>query len=209
MISRISGKIKKKNSASILLDINGISYEILIPPAVMETLNRNITSEGQIELITYHYHQVDPSRSIPVLIGFSNEIEREFFEHFISVSGVGPKAACKALTLPFSMIADAIDRGDIALLKTLPGIGEQRAREIVAKLQNRVGKFGLIQDRFVKKNTLDGKNDMKSEAIEVLLQLQYKRKEAEGMVDKALLNNPQAKSCEDLLNEVYKQKENR
>ena len=107
------------------------------------------------------------------------------------------------------MIADAIDRGDIALLKTLPGIGEQRAREIVAKLQNRVGKFGLIQDRFVKKNTLDGKNDMKSEAIEVLLQLQYKRKEAEGMVDKALLNNPQAKSCEDLLNEVYKQKENR
>ena len=48
---------------------------------------------------------------------------------------MGPKAACRALSLSFPVIADAIDKGDMALLKTLPGIGEQKAREIVAKLQ--------------------------------------------------------------------------
>ena len=206
MISSISGKVKKRKEASILIDINGICYEILIPSAVMKNLDNKINSNECIELVTYHYHQVDPSRSIPMLIGFLNEIEREFFVQFITVSGVGPKAACKALTLPFSMIADAIDKGDTALLKTLPGLGEQRAREIVAKLQNRVGKFGLIQDRFIK-DVPQIKSDIKEEAIEVLLQLQYKKKEADNMINKAIAGNPNIKSCEDILNEVYKQKE--
>jgi Holliday junction DNA helicase RuvA len=205
MISRISGKVRKKEDMSVVLDLNGISYEILVPRAVMKALDKGIAEDGHIELVTYHYYQVDPSRSIPVLVGFLNEIEREFFEQFISVSGVGPKAACKALSLPFSRIADAIDKGDTVLLKTLPGIGEQRAREIIAKLQNKVGKFGLIQDRFVEKIPA-AKSDVKEEAIEVLLQLQYKKKEAEAMVDKALMNNPDVTTCEEILNEVYKQK---
>lgn len=204
MISRISGKIKKRDISSVLIDINGISYEVLIPPAIMKTLD-NDAADKEIEFITYHYYQVDQSKSIPMLIGFLNEIEKEFFEQFITVSGVGPKAACKALILPFSTIAGAIDRGDTALLKTLPGIGEQRAREIVAKLQNRVGKFGLIQDKLTK-NMPAAEGGVKDEALEVLLQLQYKRKEAEGMLGNALANNPDVKTCEELLNEVYKQK---
>lgn len=205
MISRISGKIKKKKDASLLIEISGISYEVLIPVAIMKTLDSGAEDKGDIELVTYHYYQTDPSRSIPRLIGFMNEIEREFFEQFISVSGVGPKAACRALALPFSAIADAIDKGDTALLKTLPGIGEQRAREIVAKLQNRVGKFGLIQDK-VAGGSRPVPGSIKDEALEVLLQLQYKKKEAENMVQRALINNPKARTCEDILNEVYKQK---
>ncbi|MBL7068734.1 MAG: hypothetical protein ISS34_02610 [Candidatus Omnitrophica bacterium] len=208
MISRISGKVKKKTEAGVLIDVNGISYEVLIPIAVMKTLEASALDGENIELVTYHYYQTDPSRSIPMLIGFLNEIEREFFEEFISVSGVGPKAACRALSLPFSTIADAIDKGDTALLKRLPGIGDQRAREIVAKLQNRVGKFGLIQDKFVK-DIQPVKGDVKEEALEVLLQLEYKKKEAQDMINRALVNNPSAKSCEEILNEVYKQKENR
>ncbi len=205
MISRISGRLKKRNSISVLLDLNGISYEILIPPAIMKGLEQNIKGDGFIELVTYHYYQVDPSRSIPMLVGFLNEIEREFFVEFITVSGVGPKAACRALTLPFSVIADAIDKGDITLLKSLPGIGERRARQIIAKLQNKVGKFGLIQDGSAA-GSPDGKTDIKGEAHEVLLQLQYKKREAEDMIARAFANNPDVKTCEELLNEVYKQK---
>ncbi len=208
MISRISGKIRKKEDLGILLDVNGISYDILIPPAIMKNVGTIADENGSVELVTYHYYQVDPSRSIPTLIGFTNEIEREFFEQFISVSGVGPKAACKAMTLPFSIIADAIDKGDIALLKTLPGVGEQRARQIVAKLQNKVGKFGLIQDKSVE-GVPAAKGDAKEEAVAVLLQLQYKKKEAENMVNKAITNGPKASTCEEILNEVYKQKGNR
>ena len=205
MISHISGKMVKKNDTCILIELNGLCYEVLVPPAVMNALDGNIKPDGNLRLITYHYHQMDQSKSIPVLIGFLNEIEKEFFEQFITVSGIGPKAACRAMSMPFSVIADAIDRGDMALLKTLPGIGEQRAREIIAKLQGKVARFGLIQD----KDTAPlprGKENVREEAIAVLLQLQYKKKEAEEMIDRAITRNPKVETCEDILNAVYRQK---
>jgi Holliday junction DNA helicase RuvA len=202
MISRIAGKIRDKKEGGIVVDVNGICYEVMVPPVVMKVLEQ-ARAEGDVDLITYHYLQIEPSRGVPVLIGFLNEIEKEFFEQFITVSGIGPKAACRALTVSFSLIADAIDKGDIAFLKTLPGIGEQRAREIIAKLQGKVGKFGLIQDRYVE-SVPQVKEDIKEEALNVLLQLQYKRREAEEMIEKAVARNAALNTCEDILNEVYR-----
>lgn len=204
MISRIQGKIKSKKSGKVLLEVNGsISYEVLIPEAIMKNIEKRKEAED-ITLITYYYFQTDPSKSIPVLIGFLNEVEREFFEKFITVSGVGPKAACRALALPISEIADAIDRADLRFLKTLPGIGEQKAKEIIAKLQNKVGKFGLIQDRFAKEQAATVTQDIREEALSVLLQLQYKKTEAMDMISKAFQRNPNVSSSEELLNGVYK-----
>lgn len=203
MISHISGKIRKKKDLSVVVDVSGISYEVMIPPAVMKGIDNSQNPDGTVTLITYHYYQMDPSKAIPVLVGFLNEIEKEFFEQFITVSGVGPKAACRALSLPFATIADAIDRADMAVLKSLPGIGEQRAREIIAKLQGKVGKFGLIKDS-LGSDAPKVKDDIKEDAMGVLLQLRYKRNEASDMIDKALRKNPNASSCEEILNEVYK-----
>lgn len=205
MISHITGKLKQKKESSIILEINGICYEILIPQAVMKCLDDNIATDGLINLVTFHYHQVEPARSTPVLVGFLNEIEKEFFEKFITVSGVGPKAAVKALSMPISIIAQAIDSGNKELLKSLPGIGEQRAKEIIAKLQGKVGKFGLIQDSHLAQKKIS-EPDFKEEALEILLQLQYKRQEAKDMLDKAIQRNTDIKNAEELLNEVYKQK---
>ena len=208
MISRIKGRIKDKKESSLIVEVSeSMSYEIFVPQAVMREMKETRSNEEGIELVTYYYLQSDPSRSIPTLIGFINEIEKEFFEKFITVSGVGPKAACRALALPFSQIAEAIDRGDLALLKKLPGIGDQRAREIVAKLQGKVGKFGLMQDGQSQPKS-EIKEDAREEALSVLLQLQYKRKEAEEMLRKALERKPDVKSSEDILNEVYKARKN-
>ena len=203
MISEINGKIKKKKESSVVIDVNGICYEVLIPPAVMKNMDTAKTADGSMSLKTYHYYQMDQSKAIPVLVGFLNDIEKDFFEQFITVSGVGPKAACRALSLSFAVIAGAIDRGDMALLKTLPGIGEQKAREIIAKLQGKVGKFCLMQDHRTQ-DTPEIKEDVKEEALNVLLQLQYKKNEAKDMIDKAIKRNPNASSCEEILNEVYK-----
>jgi holliday junction DNA helicase RuvA len=205
MISHISGKVKSKKELSIVLDLDGLCYEVLIPPVIMRSIDKAKSSDGMITLVTFHYYQMEPSKAVPVLVGFLNEVEKEFFEQFIKVSGVGPKAACKALSLPFSVIAAAIDKGDAALLKTLPGIGDQKAREIIAKLQGKVGKYGLIQDKLDKDMPL-GKDDIKEEALSVLLQLQYKKAEAMSMIDKALQRNSKAATCEEILNEVYKQR---
>ena len=205
MISRISGKIVERGQNYLILAVGDICYEVLMPQAVMQRLDESTNNEGKVSLITFHYHQVDQSKSIPVLIGFLNEIERDFFEIFITVSGIGPRAALKAINKPISQIAKAIDEGDVAFLKSLPGIGEQRAREIVAKLQNKVGKFGLIQDSKALEHESKTKG-IAEEVLAVLMQLEYKKPEAQEMIKKAFESSPATETTEELLNVVYKQR---
>jgi Holliday junction DNA helicase RuvA len=204
MISRISGTIIEKREGSFLIETGSMCYEVIVPKAVMNALEKESGQGREVNLVTYHYHQMEPSRSVPVLIGFQNEVEKEFFEKFISVSGVGPKAACRALAEPFSAIAGAIDSGDASFLKRLPGIGDQKARLIVAKLQGKVGKYGLIRDEFTADK--EEHEDIKGETLEVLLQLQYKKSEAEDMIKKALERAPEVKTSEELLNEIYRER---
>jgi len=204
MISRIKGKIVEKHDNSVLIDINGITYQIFIPAASLQRIDEHVQPDGTVALVTFHYHQIEPSRSIPVLIGFLNEIEKEFFEAIITVSGIGPRAAVRALNKPISAIAEAIDEGDIEFLKSLPGIGQQRAKEIVAKLQNKVGKFGLMRDASAEAAPAD--STFEQETLEVLIQLGYKKPEALSMMKKAHDIKPSISSTEELLNEVYRQR---
>jgi holliday junction DNA helicase RuvA len=204
MISRITGKISEKGSNYLVLDLGGLGYDIFIPACVMQRVDESTGADGKITLLTYHYYQVDQAKSVPILIGFLSQVEKDFFEVFITVSGIGPRAALKALNKPISLIAKAIDEGDLVFLKSLPGIGEQRAKEIVAKLQNKVGKFGLIQDHDMQAKT--SVKGISEEALDVLLQLEYKRAEAIGMIKKVLELNTQVNTTEELLNLVYKQR---
>ncbi len=205
MIAKISGKVVEKGANYLLVDVGGLCYEVLIPQAVMQKLDENLVNSSAVSLITYHYHHVEQSRATPILIGFLNEIEKDFFQTFITVSGIGPRAALKALNQPISLIAKAIDEADLNFLRSLPGIGQQRAREIVAKLQNKVGKFGLIQDEGVRLSK-KGTSGIEEDALAVLTQLQYKKPEAQSMIKKALERSPDIETTEELLNEVYKQR---
>ena len=205
MIAKIKGKLAKKGTNSLYIDVQGFCYEVLIPPTVMNRVDDNVDSDGNINLITYHYYQTDQTKSTPVLIGFCNEVEKEFFEQFITVSGIGPRAAAKAINRPISEIVNAIDESDVAMLKSLPGIGQQRAREIIAKLQGKIGKFGLIKDKKVKTASAIPE-DIQNEVLQLLLQLQYKKQEAKEMIAKAHERNAGTNSSEELLNEIYKQR---
>ncbi|MFP4473367.1 MAG: Holliday junction branch migration protein RuvA [Candidatus Omnitrophota bacterium] len=206
MIVRIRGKLASRSEHSIELENSGLFYEILVPPAILARLD---ISEGEeIELILYEYIHMGPSRGMPCRIGFLNQVERDFFLDFIQVSGIGPRAAVKALNQPISQIAAAIGSGDHKFLKSLPGIGMQKSKEIVAKLQGRIGKYGLIQDRADGEavQTEESVPDWQTGALDVLLQLQYKRQEAVEMVKRALKRRPEINSTEELLNEIYKQR---
>jgi len=206
MITAIKGKISRQNEISVILETNGLSYEILTPISVLQRVKENQDSDGNIRLITYHYYQMTPSSGVPVLVGFLNEVERDFFLEFIKVSGIGPRAAVKALNKAIGEIAQAIDRGDTKYLKTLPGIGEQKAREIVAKLQGKMGKFTLMRDRVAVPIPSAGLGDIEEEALHILLQLQYKKAESQEMIKKAFERSPKIATSEELLNEIYKQR---
>ena len=206
MITAIKGKISFESPLAVTLETNGLSYEILTPLSVLQRIKENQDSDGNIRLITYHYYQMTPSSGVPVLVGFLNEVERDFFLEFIKVSGIGPRAAVKALNKAIGEIAQAIDRGDTKYLKTLPGIGEQKAKEIVAKLQGKMGKFTLMRDRVTVQDPSPQLRDIEQEALHILLQLQYKKAEAEDMIKKAFERSTKLATSEELLNEIYKQK---
>ncbi len=209
MIVRLSGKLVEKSESSLVIDVNGLYYEVIVPASVITRIEESVDKNGNVHLITYHYLQVEPSKAFPVLVGFINEIEKDFFEKFITVSGIGPRAAVKALNRPISEIARAINDGNLEYLRTLPGIGLQRGKEIIAKLQGKIGRFGLIQDKMVASSYAKSVPDWQEEALSILLQLQYKRNEAMEMIKKALERSSAIHTAEDLLNEIYKQKVNK
>jgi Holliday junction DNA helicase RuvA len=205
LISYIRGSVEIRSDSEITVWTNGIGYDVLVPTTVMKSLLKKSDKERQdVTLATYHYYENNQSRLVPRLIGFNNDIEREFFELFITVANIGPKLAVRALSKSFHAIAEAIEEGNHKELATLPGIGEKKARQIVATLQGKVGKFALIQDEELATEPIE-KEDSETEAIEVLLQLGYKRSEAQDMVKRALeAASPRPKTSEELIQAIYK-----
>ncbi len=202
MFSRIRGSVVEQNESSVILEAGGLAYEIFLPPCVWEKVS--LGDPNSVTLEVYASFLLEGNSGKFTFYGFTNAIEREFFEALISVASIGPKSAARAFSLPMSKIARAIDEGDHAFLRTLPGIGQQKARDIVAKLQGKVTKFLLIQD--AGQAVPPPVPDFAAEALAVLLQLEYKRPEAEAMIATTLQTSPEIADAEALLAQVYRQK---
>lgn len=154
MISQITGKIRKQKGLSLVLDVDGAgSYKLLIPSAVMKDLEASKSKDGYITFETHH--ELKPkqiffiSSQESVMVGFLNKKDKEFFERFMVAIDISEKELCEVLTIPFPAIAEAIDKGNVALLKTLPGIDEKKAHEIIAKLRGKVGKFWIKREKLL------------------------------------------------------------
>ena len=204
MIRKIKGRLVEKKENYVCVEVGGICYQINIPKAVYNKLDKNLNEE--IELVIYQYFQNEKNRFLPVLIGFTEELEREFFEKFITVSGVGPQTALKAFARPVSIIARAIEEGDVGFLNGLEGIGRQKAKQIIASLQGKVGRFALIKDKERKIEGVSMK-EINEEVKKILKRLGYSSKEADLMIKKAWERNPEITSSEELLNQIYYSKE--
>jgi len=205
MIRKIKGKLVEKKESYVCVDVGGICYQINIPKAVCNKLDKNLNEE--VELIIYQYFQIEKNRSLPILIGFTEELERDFFEKFITVSGIGPQTALKAFARPVSIIARAIEEGDVDFLNSLEGIGKQKAKQIIAFLQGKVGRFALIKDRERKIEGVSMK-EINEEVKKILKRLGYSSGEADLMIKKAWEKNPKITSSEELLNQIYYQRKN-
>jgi len=207
MISYLRGSLAIKSDSEVIVWANGIGYQVLVPITVMKALQKKTEEERRdVTLVTFHYYENNQSRMVPRLIGFGNEIEREFFKLFITVANMGPKTAVRALSQSFHSIAEAIEEGSHKKLSTLPGIGEKKARQIVATLQGKAGKFALLQDEDVTDDP-GAKEDIAAEAAEVLLQLGYKRAEAMNMIKHAMeMSSPKPKTSEEMIQRIYDMK---
>jgi len=190
-----------------VIDVRGLGFEVLLSRPVLEDLKTRPADE-EVTLVVYFYLQAGPSRIVPVVIGFNSEMERDFFEQFITVASIGPKSAVKSLIYPFGDIAKAIDTGDERLLKSMPGIGARKVKEIIAKLQGKLSKFFVLSEgekEEFKYKPVFIPSDIKDEALEVLLQLQLNKNEALKKIEKALQRKPDIKDSGELVNFVLRE----
>jgi Holliday junction DNA helicase RuvA len=201
VFSRISGTVLERTGDTVRVDVGGLVYDVVLPPSVIA----KVPDSGTVTLEIYPHFALDGNAGRFTFFGFSNGIEREFFEALLSVASIGPRSAARAFSAPMARIARAIDEGDHVLLRTLPGIGQQKARDIVAKLQGKVARFLLIQDapqRAIPEQA--PMPEFAGEALAVLLQLAYRRTEAEAMIAETLERTPQINDAEALLAEIYR-----
>jgi holliday junction DNA helicase RuvA len=202
VFSRITGSLLARAGEAAVIEAGGLGYEVILPPCIAEKVPS--TPGESVTLEIYSVVNLDGNSGRFTYYGFTNPIEREFFEALLTVASIGPRSAARAFSAPMSTIADAIDRGDYAFLKSLPGIGQQKARDIVAKLQGKVAKFLLIRDAPpVPSRPIPGFAD---EALAVLLQLGYRRTEGEAMIRRTLDADPTIDDPERLLAEIYRLK---
>lgn len=200
MIGYLEGKLLKIEEDRILLLANQVGYEVLLPAIVMESMqNKNVGDKISL----YIFFQQTERQPKPVLIGFNLEVEKEFFQHFISVEAIGPIKAIKALNIPVREIATAIESGEIDKLTQLNGIGRRTAQKIIATLEGKMGKFALIRPAEAQEAPLV--EDFSKQVLGVMInQLGHKAADARQMITKAMKRNTSITTAEELFDEVYR-----
>ena len=207
MISAITGNLSRVLEDRVILEVNGLSYEVLVSPVTLGALIPKRDQEVSLETLFYIQGTPGLGNMIPVLVGFMSETEKAFFERFITVGGIGPRAALKALTMPVGRIARAIEDADSAILTTLPGIGKQKAAKIIAELKGKVDRFAVTPDEdkdVVPPRGVTEEDNIIEEAIEVLMQLGYRRQESEDMVRRAIRKHEEITTAEAIIQEIFR-----
>src|SRR3954468_18711225 len=141
MISALTGKLKRVDGDRVFLEAGPMQFELLVPAADVTELQASLGET--LTLHTIFTLTGDPSRGglEPTLIAFLRPEDRQFFELFTTVKGIGAKTALKALTVPVGEIAAAIESKDAKFLTRLQGIGKRTAELIVAELSGKAAKF--------------------------------------------------------------------
>ena len=212
MIASLRGRLRAKLEDRVILEAAGVGYEVFLPPVTQRALGRATAGSGDAGdeiALAIHYHATQ-NQPRPVLIGFLTELDKEFFEKLITVKDVGPLVAARALASPVGEIASAIARQDEPYLRRLPGIGPQKAKNIVAQLHGKVAKFALLEAAApethpaVAAPALDD-DGLRGMVFEVLVkQLGHRPSEAAGLIDAALRRRGDIATPEELFDEIYR-----
>ncbi len=208
MISRIRGTLNRVTDSYVLIENGGVYYEVMVPSGLAERLKENGRTGQEVTFETIYYIEAGDRKSnhYPKMVGFTDPIDKEFFSLFTQVPGLGVKKALKCLVLPIRDIATAIETKDPATLSRLPGVGGRLAEKIIAELNGKTAKFALSRttEALSKKDSARQPQPFEKEAVEVLIQLQYRQNEAEEMVRSAMKKNPKVKEVEELISFVFR-----
>lgn len=190
MIAYLKGILIQKSTNQVILDVGGVGYRAWIP---LSTYLKLGSVDEPVELFIYT-HLTDNSLS---LYGFSSEEEKEIFLKLISISGIGPKLALNILSgIEASDLEDAIKRSDVARISLIPGIGKKTALRIAVELQEKLE----MKEKVLEAEGLQEKEDL----VSALMNLGFKRREVEKVVEDTLKAHSPKTDFETLLRESLK-----
>ena len=179
MIARLRGKLLEKQPNRIVVDVGGVGYDVAVPLSTFYGLGE----PGADVALRVHTHVREDALA---LYGFATALELDLFERLIGISGIGPKVGLAVLSgiEPIELIG-AVERGDLARLTAIPGIGKKTSERIVLELKDRLPRVQLAMSAV----TLEGAHEpstVRDDLLSALMNLGYHRPLAERAVDTAL-----------------------
>ena len=174
MIGSLIGLIKEKTPSSILLEVNGIGYEIAVPLST----SFQLPNVGESAYLLTHLVVREDQHS---LYGFATDEERKLFRALIKISGVGAKLAITILSgTNVNGFIQSVVNEDIDALVHLPGIGKKTAERLIVEMKDKVSEISSDENSLSQNN----ENSAVAEAINALVNLGYKTKDAKNILDK-------------------------
>jgi Holliday junction DNA helicase RuvA len=175
MIARLKGQLIEKSPVSLVVDVQGVGYEVFIPLTVYYKLPECGTD------ISLYIHTRMREESLK-LYGFIGETEKNLFELLTRISKVGPKIALAFLSgMTAQELTQAVFNDDIATLSAIPGVGRKTAERLALELKDKLSELNLQQDATTNKTPGGG---LKDDAVSALINLGYKKAQAEQALKK-------------------------
>ena len=198
MIASLRGRILDKQPNRIIVDVQGVGYELTVPLSTYY----DVGDDGaEVALRVYTHVREDALQ----LYGFLTEFERQMFERLIAVSGIGPKLAIAVLSgVDSRELVTAVQRGDIARLTSIPGVGKKTAERIVLELRDRLAQMTMpVAVAAAGAATPPGER-LRADLLSALENLGYHRAHADKAVDRVLATNADA-TLEQALRDVLRE----
>lgn len=190
MIAHLTGKLTHKSPVAIIIDVNGVGYQVFIPLSTFYALPE---LESKISL-GIHTHMREEALK---LFGFYTIDEKKIFEKLITINKVGPKLALTILSgMPPADILSTIDSNDIVKLSTIPGIGRKTAERLILEMRDKLD--GLSLDFVVTKDP-GPEQGLFDDALSALVNLGYKKSQAEQTLKKVYAEKVGDTSIENLI----------
>jgi Holliday junction DNA helicase RuvA len=214
LITQIRGTLKTVAEETLTLAVDPYEVEVLIPEQTRRQVQGKLGEPITLHTIFYVEGNAMTGRMVPRLIGFLSPIDREFFDTFCSVDGVGVRKALRAMVRPVRELARTIEDQDFTTLATFPGIGEATAERIVAKLRRKVGKFALIISEpaptggpAANGSPENAEPDVIRDAYAALLSVGHTESQARQAIDRVLggAGKKKFKTVVDMIEAIYQQ----
>jgi Holliday junction DNA helicase RuvA len=183
MIAFLRGRVLEKQPNRVLVDVNGVGYEVFVPLSTFYDLG----DEGGETALRIHTHVREDALQ---LFGFLTLLERQMFERLIAISGIGPKLAIAVLSgLETRDLVTAVQRADVARLTTIPGVGKKTAERIVLELKDRLAQIAVPVPSDAKPAASEA-DRVRGDLLSALQNLGYHPPDAERAADAALRDAP-------------------